>query len=139
MSRFAAALLAMWLADNGGQPMRLGDADLMAAFSGKTIAGSYSDGVTFSESYRTDGSLSYTDVRGPADGQWFVRNGLFCTFYEDLKGGCFAVEKRGRNCFDFLFITSLPDEGAAAGERPRFTARGAATDAPSTCPDLLQS
>jgi hypothetical protein len=120
-----------------GVPEPLLAPGLVAAFQGKTITGAYADGVEFSETYYADGHLTYSDVRGPATGQWFVRNDLFCTFYENMQGGCFRVERLGANCFDFFYASSLPD--GATGETAHYTARGAATDARSTCPDLLQS
>ena len=128
----------MWLTASTAVPQMLGEAELAEVFSGHEIAGTYGDGSTFRERYDVDGSLSYSDAKGEAGGQWFVRDGTFCTFYEDLQGGCFTVERMGRNCFDFYFVTSLPGS-IPGGEKPKYTARAALTDAPSTCPALLQS
>ena len=64
-----------------------------------------------------------------------VRDGSLCFTYADsetIDGGCFTVERRGDNCFDFY----ATDTTATPFQRRNglgWTARARATNRPSTC------
>ncbi len=134
----AAVLLA------GAEPRPLTGAEIIAAFEGTTVTGTYADGMAFRESYATGGRISYWDPRGDFTGNWSVTNNLFCTFYDPkdsnaaLNGGCFRVEKIGANCFDFLVAAQSNEEALDPKAKPSYTARGSVSGKPSTCPDPLQ-
>jgi hypothetical protein len=113
----------------------MSDAALAAAFAGTTIDGHYSDGTTFTESYRADGRLDYRERARALEGHWSVVNGTFCTIYDTSPtGGCFRVTKVSANCYEFYF--QARDEAEAARPdvgRPSWTARGWRNDQPTTC------
>lgn len=103
-------------------------AAIRQAFAGVTLAGIYADGVWFRESYAGDGAIDYTDDRGSDRGRWSVIGNIFCTFYDKLAGGCFAVERESANCFTFYSVDILARRAEA------WTAHGWNTASPATCP-----
>ncbi len=121
-----------------------GDA-LTSLFVGKSWEGIYNDGAWWRESYFVSGRLSYSDERYPrAEGDWFVRDDLICTYYsDDLDGACFVTIRRSENCFDFYPVP----EGGTKPEAPAseiaaglsWSAQGSRADLPSTCPKGLIS
>lgn len=96
-------------------------------FAGITLAGLYADGVSFEETYAKDGSIDYADDRGRDHGRWSVAGNAFCTFYDTLAGGCFAVEQESANCFTFYAV-----DGSARREAV-WTAHGWDTARRPTC------
>ncbi len=131
----ALAVVFLLAAD---QPRALSGTGIIQAFDGKTITGAYADGVAFREAYHADGTLSYVDVRGSFVGRWSVRNNLFCTFYADIAGACFRIEKISDNCFDFFAAAESEAEALNPPNKPRYTARASVVGSPDTCPDPLQ-
>jgi len=111
---------------------RVPEAEIAALFSGVTLDGIYNNGAFFSETYSEDGSVRYHDIDGSDSGQWSVRDGKFCTFYDSQEGACFFVERDGANCFTFFVPeeTGSPDAGPAKD----WTSRGWDRRKPSTCP-----
>ncbi len=105
------------------------------AFNNKTIDGEYVDGKTFTETYRPDGEADYIEDMRNIKGVWSIENNTFCTLYEDMNGGCFSVQLRGSNCFEFYFAADRPSQ--TEGAKPnRWVARGWYKDKPKTCGDL---
>ncbi|MCX5579848.1 hypothetical protein [Kaistia terrae] len=111
---------------------RVREAELARIFSGVTLDGIYLGGAFFSETYNDDGSVRYHDVGKSDSGQWSVRDGKFCTFYDSQEGACFFVERDGANCFTFY----VPDAagGPKAGPAKDWTSRGWDRRKPATCP-----
>ena len=128
----ALALLAALAATPAGAGERVAEADIADLLSGVTLDGIYNNGAFFSETYKEDGSVRYHDMDGADTGQWSVKDGKFCTFYESQEGACFFVERDGGNCFTFY----VPDEkgGPDAGPAKQWTSRGWDRRKPSTCP-----
>lgn len=123
---------------------RLTGAALTSAFVGKVFRGIYQDGTRWREAYLVDGEVDYEDDYRAARGDWFVEDGLLCTFYHTgLTGGCFIVMRRSENCFDFYAVdprTDMPDASKQAIQAGYdWTAQGARSDRTSTCPDGLVS
>ncbi|WP_336800897.1 hypothetical protein [Kaistia sp. MMO-174] len=121
--------LAAPLSATAGQ--RVPAAEIEGLFSGVTLDGIYNNGAFFSESYNIDGTIRYHDMDGSDSGQWSVRDGKFCTFYDSQEGACFFVERDGGNCFTFF----APEEsgGPNAGPAKDWTSRGWDRRKPSTC------
>ncbi len=99
------------------------------ALGGIILDGIYADGTYFTEAYHDDHTIRYWDADGAASGEWSIEDGLFCTFYENLEGACFAVEGDGDNCFTFFEMD--PDNPAVPLEE--WTSRGWNRARPSTC------
>ena len=144
----ACLLLLAWTSGaSATEPYRgrvTGDA-LTALFVGKSWEGIYADGDWWQESYFVSGRLSYSDAAHPqAGGDWFVRDDLICTYYDDgLNGACFVTIRRSENCFDFYPVPEggrepeAPAADIAAGYS--WSAQGSRADRPSTCPKGLVS
>lgn len=109
--------------------------EISAAFAGRTIAGYYVDGDTFTEIYGSDGRIDYRETARHLTGKWSVVANTFCTIYDTSPtGGCFRVHQASANCFEFYFIARDEREAAAPDpKRPSWTARGWRKDLPSTC------
>ena len=121
---------------------RLGVLDgpgIITAFEGHSVHGAYVEGLPFRETYQLGGAIEYWEPGVNTSGQWSVVNGLFCTFYEALNGGCFQVKRLSQNCFDYFTATTEIPNSTTLREEPVFTARGALSHMPSTCPRDLQS
>ena len=113
----------------------MSELELRSAFSDKTIQGNYASGKTFSETYRADGSIDYSERTVAYHGHWSLQAGSFCTIYQtDPTGGCFQVRQVSGNCYEFYFVTRTEQE-AAEGDigRPAWTARAAVSDRDATC------
>jgi hypothetical protein len=116
----------------------MGESALNRTFSGKSIEGHYADGATFTESYDSDGHLSYSDERRQTAGRWSLQAGTFCTIYDaDPSGGCYRVQKVSANCFEFYFAARTVEQAQRGGDRPSWTARGWIKDEASSCPDQV--
>jgi hypothetical protein len=113
---------------------RLSNDQIAKALSGVTLDGVYDSGAFFSETYNDDNSIRYHDVSGADSGEWSVKGGKFCTFYESQDGACFYVEQDGANCFTFF----EPEEtgGETAPPKKDWTSRGWNREHPSTCPTV---
>lgn len=96
---FGASALAQ---GDAGSAARMTSGELSSSLSGMTMTGNYGNGVKFTETYHPDGSVTYADDQGNDRGRWFVRGGLFCTFYETSNGACFSVKKSGGNCYEYF-------------------------------------
>ncbi len=111
--------------------------DIAKALSGRTLEGRYADGRAFTENYKTDGSIEYSESGRTIGGHWSVTAGTLCTIYDtDPTGGCFRVSRNGKNCFEFYFAART--EQAAPGPegyQPAWTARGAVSGEPTACQD----
>lgn len=120
------------------KPMVMAGPELITTFDGRTVSGAYHDGVPVRESYAVGGGITYWDSHwGDKTGTWSVVNGLFCTFYDGMAGGCFRVERLGSNCFDFLAAASSEEEALQPGLRQDYTARVSIEGAESSCPEEL--
>jgi hypothetical protein len=120
------------------KPFVMAGPELIATFDGKTVSGAYGDGTPVRETYAVGGGITYWDSTwGDRTGNWSVVNGLFCTFYDGMAGGCFRVERIGANCFDFFASASSEEEALNPGTRQDYTARVSIEGATSTCPEEL--
>ena len=122
-----AAALDFWMTND----------ELRRAFAGVTIAGHYTDGRTFRESYFKGHRLKYTEETRDLHqvGHWSIINGTFCTIYDlSPTGGCFRVHRHGGNCFEFYFLTRTEAQArqSKTGE-PSWAARAWRVDQPATC------
>lgn len=126
------------LADQAGPEfVWMSEPELRAAFWDKTIQGHYASGKAFSETYRADGSIDYSEQAVAYHGHWSLQAGSFCTIYQtDPTGGCFQVRAVSSNCYEFYFVTRTEAQ-AAEGDigRPAWTARAAVSDRDATCED----
>lgn len=122
-SSSAAYLGAVLLVAVAGPWMR--DAEIEAAFKGKTIEGVYASGLPFTETYAEGGHTNYSEPTRELTGRWSIVSGSFCTLYDDASsGGCFKVRRIGDNCFEF-FVNALSEAEAATDPEPAgWTARG---------------
>ncbi len=104
MKRIAFSFVALVLASLPVASAELiGEAQLSAELGGHTIKGYYTHSkVTFVEIYLRDGRITYKDDDKADGGRWSVRNGTFCTFYDNINGGCWHVLKRSVNCYEFF-------------------------------------
>ncbi len=110
------------------------DEPMMAeAFAGRTIEGRYGSGLTFAETYASDGRISYRDPTVTAAGNWRVTAQGFCTFYDEMNGGCFLVRKLGANCFEFYFSEGQDSGPLLPKESKPYVAQGWYPEKPSTC------
>ena len=123
------ALLVVWAWPAlAGQTMT--EAEITAAFTGMTLDGTYLDGTYFTETYHDDGTIRYWDAVGADSGEWEVKDGQFCTFYDSQQGACFTVERDGANCFTFY------ERDTKTGEidHDAWTSRGWNRAHDATCP-----
>jgi hypothetical protein len=104
--------------------------ELLATLPGMTMTGHYADGVKFTESYLGGGKIDYTDDLSIDTGNWFERNGLFCTFYVKGLGACFKVVRTGENCFE-MYVAESQD--GAKQENQTWNSVGWDINKPSTC------
>jgi hypothetical protein len=109
---------------------RLSEADIVKALAGVTLDGIYFDGTYFTETYHDDGTVRYWDAVSADSGEWSVKDGQFCTFYENQQGACFTVERDGNNCFTFY----EKDDKTGAIDPADWTSRGWNRAFPATCP-----
>ena len=75
-------------------------AEILSTFPAMTMVGNYADGVKFAETYHLGGNISYRDDESTDTGNWFEREGLFCTFYKNADGACYKIVKTGLNCYE---------------------------------------
>jgi hypothetical protein len=113
---------------------------MRAAFIGKTLDGQYGSGVSWTETYFSDGRLSYREKARSAAGRWYFRGNVFCTFYDpayrpQLVGGCWNTVQAGSNCYEFFFVQPLPEEPRREGDSnlEGWNARGWRQGEPQTC------
>lgn len=122
-------MLVMAYAAHAGQSMN--GTEIEATFRGITLDGVYGDGTFFSETYFEDGTIRYHESGVADSGDWSVRDGLFCTFYEGLEGGCFFVFREGSNCFVFYGAVEGADGNPVQDES--LTAHGWDRRSEATC------
>jgi hypothetical protein len=80
----------------------LGPDRLKTELGGHTIKGYYTQSrVNFVEVYLPDSRITYKDDLKADGGRWSIRGTAFCTFYDQINGGCWYVIKRSANCFEF--------------------------------------
>jgi hypothetical protein len=118
--------------------MWMSEADIRAALIGREMDGVYASGLTFSESYTTDGRLDYLEGSRPQGrrmtGHWSIADRAFCTFYDaGALGGCFRVRQIGQNCYEFHFLAGSEADAAKAVEPIGYTARGWRRGEPTAC------
>ena len=109
----------------------LSGTEISAVMNGMTMTGNYASGLRFTESYHPDGSINYTDDEGTDTGRWFVRDDLFCTFYDTYNGACFAVRQSGLNCFEYY--TEQDEDGTAHAYSGEWNSVGWDISKQSTC------
>lgn len=120
----------------------MSEADMRAAFIGKTLDGHYGNGLAWTETYFDDGRLDYREPERRAVGKWHFRGRVFCTFYDPaqprppLSGGCWTAIKSGANCYEFYLAGLTRDEEFEdEATSRRWNARGWRQGEPSTCQD----
>ncbi len=129
MKKLVVALLALSGPALGAEPRWLNEKDLRYVFAGREVAGTYANGVAFSETYRGSGKIEYQDAENKYGGIWSVKGSTFCTQYGEHGGGCFRVVMQSENCFEFWLI----NEAEVVTEKS-WIARGWRAKYPSTCP-----
>jgi hypothetical protein len=134
------ALAALSAAKAGPIGPWMTEANMRAEFIGKTLDGHYRGGVTWTETYRTEGRLNYREKLRRAEGTWYFRGLVFCTFYDapyrpQLNGGCWTVIKASANCYEFYpsGLRDLQETDTPPAPIYPWSARGWRTDEPSTC------
>ena len=131
-----AALMALSQSAAAIEPW-MDEGAMGSAFGGKTIQGNYASGKAFTETYRSDGTIDYSEHDVQYRGHWSLQAGSFCTIYHsDPTGGCYQVRQVSANCYEFYFVSRTEAE-AAEGDltRPAWTARAAVSDRDPTCSD----
>lgn len=112
-------------------------AELRQSLADTTISGQYVDARSFSEVYKSDGSLRYREFESKTKytGRWSIVRDRFCTIYDQTQtGGCFRVRRISDNCFEFFFDSRTEAEARSSTLRnPTWTARAWRTDRISTC------
>ena len=134
---YALALSAALLVDAG--PAWMQGADIFDTFAGKKVAGNYASGLDFTEVYIKDGTTDYRDPQLKIIGRWSVVNGMFCTLYVEVQGGCFRVARESANCYAIYVAAQTEDEARAPTILPRWIARCWIADTPSTCAPSIVS
>ncbi len=104
--------------------------ELLATLPGMTMTGHYADGVNFTESYLPGGKIDYKDDLNVDTGNWFERDGLFCTFYVQGQGACFNVMRTGENCFE-MYVAESQD--GTREQNQNWNSVGWDITKPSTC------
>ena len=111
--------IALAAAPVGAAPRLLDDAELVAAYAGKTHLSFYRryveayGGKYFEESYRADGELDYRAGDVGLSGLWQVANGRICFQYPEtsLSSGCFVVT-HDAGCY---YSYQIGDDGEPIG------------------------
>jgi hypothetical protein len=111
----------------------MNETSMQRAFSGKTLTGRYATGTPFTETYKQDGSIVYWDPGLAATGYWRVSKQGFCTFYDDMNGGCFLAQQIGENCFEFYLVESQDSGPLPSKESEPYIAQGWYPDKTPTC------
>ena len=120
------------LAQNAkGKAPLLSGAEISSVMNGMTMTGNYGNGVKFTETYHPDGSIDYSDDQGSDTGRWFTRGDLFCTFYNNYDGACFAVRQSGPNCFEYY--TEQEEDGSIHAYEGAWNSVGWDISKDSTC------
>jgi hypothetical protein len=118
-------------------PAWMSEEAMRAAFIGKTLDGTYVDGLRWTETYDPNGRLDYRETARKGVGYWYFRGSVFCTFYDPghgLSGGCWSTIKTSANCYEFYSAGSdADDDGAGPGPLGSWTARAWRRGEPSTC------
>jgi hypothetical protein len=101
--------------------------DIIAAFVGRQLSGTYPNGTPWQEHIRPDGTSDYREGGSRHEGRWWMRGDHFCFSYPLPRfGGCFQVVPLGRNCYELYSV----DRGDA---RQHWNGRMWRDDAPATC------
>jgi hypothetical protein len=130
-TRLSVILLAtLALPALAGERRQMSASELLATLPGMTMTGHYADGVKFTESYIGGGKIDYSDDLATDTGNWFERNGLFCTFYVKGQGACFKVVRTGENCFE-MYVAESQD--GTREENQNWNSVGWDIEKPSTC------
>lgn len=147
MVRIAGLLIAVSITAAGLSPLAalgtglgwMSEDDLKSVFAGKEVEGEYPGGDMFRENYGADGNVAYEDDQRTSGGHWSVREGTFCTIYDDdPTGGCFRVRKVGGNCYEFFFVARTEEEAPGPGDKdPDWAARAWLADEEPTCKERL--
>lgn len=106
-------------------------AEILAVLPGMTMTGNYADGMKFTETYAPDKSIAYQDDRGSDTGNWFEKDGMFCTFYVSLQGACFKVVRSGANCYEYYVAEG--QDGLKSEPGSHWNSVGWDVKHPSTC------
>jgi hypothetical protein len=127
---FTCAIASLVSAAFAGERHLMTTSELLATLPGMTMTGHYADGVKFTESYLGSGKIDYRDDLSVDTGNWFERNGLFCTFYVKGQGACFKVVRTGENCFE-MYVAESQD--GTKEENQNWNSVGWDIKKPSTC------
>jgi hypothetical protein len=132
-----AAVLALAPSATSALEPWMSEDEMRVAFGGKTIQGNYASGKSFTETYKADGAIEYSERNVQYRGHWSLQAGTFCTIYHsDPTGGCYQVRRVSENCYEFYFVARTEHQAATEGPgRPAWTARAAVSDRTATCQD----
>lgn len=116
----------------------LSNAEIVKKLSGRLLEGAYATGRRFSERYREDGRVDYSEDGLTIEGHWSATADTLCTIYDgDSTGGCFRVAPSGRNCLDFYFVSRTEETAPGPdGTDPSWTARGTVEGEADACHEI---
>jgi hypothetical protein len=123
-------LATLALPAHAGERRQMSASELLTTLLGMTMTGHYADGVKFTESYLQGGKIDYKDDLNVDTGNWFERDGLFCTFYVQGQGACFNVVRTGENCFEMYVVES---QDGTREQNQNWNSVGWDITKPSTC------
>jgi hypothetical protein len=131
MKTLLALLVILSLPVQAAERHEMSATEILSALPGMTMTGSYADGVKFTETYFLDKKIAYQDDRGSDTGNWFEKDGLFCTFYVSLQGACFKVVRTGANCYEYYVAEG--QDGLKSEPAAHWNSVGWDIRHPSTC------
>ena len=117
-------VLVLAAAPVAAAPRLLNDAELVAAYAGKTHLSFYRrhvkeyGGKYFEESYRADGTLDYRAGDVALSGSWQAANGRICFQYPEtpLNSGCFVVAHEAGCYYSYQIGENGEPIGLSTGE-----------------------
>jgi hypothetical protein len=114
-----------------GERYEMNSAEILDALPGMTMTGAYASGMKFTETYHPGKDISYEDDQGSDKGNWFEKDGMFCTFYVSLQGACFKVVRTGANCYEYYVAKG--QDGIKSEPEAHWNSVGWDIAKPSTC------
>jgi len=129
-----AAATASHAQDDPTQSWMTADA-IRAEFAGKSLAGIYPSGKTWSEDIAADGTSDYREDQVRRPGQWWLTALEFCFSYpQPGQGGCFRIVKMSANCYElYEYGSEFGRRDAPPREKGSWNGRMWRTETATTC------
>ncbi len=128
MRKFLVATVLLYIAPATATEQWLKEQDITYVFVGREVSGVYANGASFSEIYRRNGDIEYSDETRRLTGKWSQNEDQFCSEYKSDPGGCYRIKMHGDNCFEY-WLVQKPDKLDT-----NWIARSWRAKYPSTCP-----